>query len=786
MANLADYILTLYAIPPMLVGTLIFVLGVAVLVRERTSEVSAVFCLMTISAALWLVPTGLIFMARHEAAAARWVWFTHFGVSYLPSLVFLTSLALIGQTDRYRAYIGAAFIFSTVFYLEGVLTDRLIIGIRRYDWGYYHQYGLASIPYLTFVAATMVFSLRLLWTAYRSSPPGRSKQRLKLFVIAFGISYLAMVDYLPAFGIGLYPFGYLPIFAFFLIAAYTIRRYHRVDLTLAFAANRILETMQGAVLVVDLEGAVRVANRAAGRLLGCAESELAGKSITTFVQTPGAIVMNSRNLDQEGIIRDHEMVWRTNDDRKIRVSVSAVLLTDRGGQLAGMVYVATDITERKRIEEALREGEERFRKLFEDSPIGMMMVGHDYKFVRVNRALCEMVGYTESELMQMTFMDITHPDDIEKDAHLAGQVFKGEIPTYRMEKRYITKNNDVIWIHLTATVIRDNTGRILYGLGMIENIMERKEAEEALHASRQELQDFLDTAHDLIQNVGPDGRFVYVNRSWMKALGYSENEVKHLNLFDIIHPDSREHCEAVFRRVMRGESAAGIEAIFIAKDGRMIAVEGSASCYLGHDKHPITRAIFRDVTERKKWEEQLKHSGLHDALTDLPNRNLFIDRLGQAMARAAWRSRVVAVLFLDLDRFKEINDTMGHNIGDHLLKAVAQRLTDCVRQGDTVSRLGGDEFTLVLNDVAQVADVTIVLKKIQDAFARPFILEGRDFSVTASIGISIYPEDGKDAEALVKHADEAMYRAKKQGRNKFQFYSPIPPEGKAPPSALLP
>jgi len=174
---------------------------------------------------------------------------------------------------------------------------------------------------------------------------------------------------------------------------------------------------------------------------------------------------------------------------------------------------------------------------------------------------------------------------------------------------------------------------------------------------------------------------------------------------------------------------------------------------------------------RKQAESHLTFFANHDALTGLPNRAMFHQRLTQALARAQRFSKMVAILFVDLDHFKEINDTLGHDAGDRLLKQLAVRLRDCLREGDTVGRQGGDEFVVLIEDVADPSQVTQVVQKIIDTVARPFLLVAKERHVTASIGISIYPDDGHDQQTLLKNADIAMYRAKEQGRNNFQFYS---------------
>jgi diguanylate cyclase (GGDEF)-like protein len=185
----------------------------------------------------------------------------------------------------------------------------------------------------------------------------------------------------------------------------------------------------------------------------------------------------------------------------------------------------------------------------------------------------------------------------------------------------------------------------------------------------------------------------------------------------------------------------------------------------------IARSI-RYAIERKRTEEHIHHIANLDNLTSLPNRSLLVDRLSQALARARRNRELLAVLFVGLDRFKAINDSLGHAVGDLLLQGVADRLTACTRRSDTVARLGGDEFVLVLSDVARAEDVAVLAGKIKEALEPRFVLGRHELFVSAGMGVAIYPDDGEDAEAILRHADDAMYRAKQQGRNTFQFYSP--------------
>ncbi|WP_246561591.1 putative bifunctional diguanylate cyclase/phosphodiesterase [Geobacter grbiciae] len=295
---------------------------------------------------------------------------------------------------------------------------------------------------------------------------------------------------------------------------------------------------------------------------------------------------------------------------------------------------------------------------------------------------------------------------------------------------------------------------------------------DAVREGEERLATFLDTANDLIHSVTPDGRLLYVNEAWQRTLGYTAGEVEAVSFFDILHPDSREQCCAELQRVVSGDALSPMEALFTAKDGRQVVVEGSLTCAHGGDAPTVIWSICRDITERKHAEEQLYRLAHHDTLTELPNRILFMDRLQQAKALANRYRHQVAVLFLDLDRFKIINDTLGHPVGDRLLQQVAHRIVGCVREVDTVARIGGDEFTIILVNVDTVEDVKRMGQKILKTLAAPFNIDTYELFVTASIGISLYPSDGDNLDQLVKKADIAMYCVKGEGRNNVQFYSP--------------
>lgn len=294
----------------------------------------------------------------------------------------------------------------------------------------------------------------------------------------------------------------------------------------------------------------------------------------------------------------------------------------------------------------------------------------------------------------------------------------------------------------------------------------------AVRESEERLASFLDTANDLIMTIAPDGRFLYVNDAWQKALGYTFEEAAELSFFNIVHPESREQCSVEIGRVVAGDTLSPLEALLTAKNGRAIVVEGNLTCVFGAGDQAVIWGICRDITDRKQAEEQLYRLAHHDTLTGLPNRILFLDRLQQAKALANRYRHQVAVLFLDLDRFKIINDTLGHPVGDKLLQKVAQRIAGCIREVDTVARIGGDEFTIILVNVDNIDDVKRVAQKILQSLSVSFTVDTHELFITTSIGITLYPVDGDNLDTLVKKADIAMYHAKGEGRNNFQFYTP--------------
>ncbi|TVM00998.1 MAG: hypothetical protein CV087_11995 [Candidatus Brocadia sp. WS118] len=298
-----------------------------------------------------------------------------------------------------------------------------------------------------------------------------------------------------------------------------------------------------------------------------------------------------------------------------------------------------------------------------------------------------------------------------------------------------------------------------------------KQDEEELRKSEKRFRTIFDSANDGILMVDIETKKFHTgNKMICQMLGYTPEEIKNLSVMDIHSKGDSPYVLEHFDKYVKREVVQAEDIPVKRKDGSVFYADVNTSLITFAGKTYLM-GILRDVTERRQTEEKIRHLAFHDALTNLPNRMLFTDRLNLALAHAHRTKEMFAVLFMDLDRFKIVNDTLGHTVGDQLLRGVADRLKNCMREDDTIARLGGDEFSLLLPGITREEDVNTIAYKIIEILKKPWTINGHELYVTASLGIVLYPNDGKDAETLLKNADSAMYHAKEQGKNNYQFYT---------------
>ena len=409
-------------------------------------------------------------------------------------------------------------------------------------------------------------------------------------------------------------------------------------------AEQIVTCMPNGLLVVDAALEIRSANRAFRGMLALGDAaDLAGTPLEFLFPAPSlreraqAVLATGRH--EHGLLIE---LPAGTSKRYFEFNISGTL---REHEHVLLVMVQ-EITLRMEAEETLRDSEQRFRATFNQAAVGIAHVAPDGRWLRVNRKLCDILGYSHEELLGLAFQNLTHPDDLGPDMEGMRRLVAAEIPDFSMEKRYLRKDGSAVWVNLTVSLVRDQDGAPKY---------------------------------------------------------------------------------------------------FIA--------------------------VSEDISQRKAVEAKLIHLANHDALTNLPNRNLLLDRLDQAMLHARRDGRAVAVLSLDIDRFKNLNESLGHGMGDRMIASIAARLPGVLREGDTVARFGGDEFVMLLPDLGEFEDAAVVAHKVLDVVSEPLVIDGQELCLTASIGISFYPRDGEDGPTLLRNADTAMYRAKDAGRNIFQLYA---------------
>ena len=295
---------------------------------------------------------------------------------------------------------------------------------------------------------------------------------------------------------------------------------------------------------------------------------------------------------------------------------------------------------------------------------------------------------------------------------------------------------------------------------------------DELRASESRCRTLAENTFDLVLEASMDGRFTFASPSYRDVLGYEPDELLETSVFDLVHPEDRTAVMAEFTRAVSTGSPGAAVFRCRRKDGSWLWMEGAGKPFKSDTGETRAVIVSRDVTDRKQAEETITHMAYHDPLTGLPNRALFEDRLSVALAQARRAGQSLCLMSVDVDHFKLVNDTLGHAAGDHILRAAGERLLGLVRQGDTVARIGGDEFVLLLPGDVSAAGASRVATDIRNAFGKPFRLDGREVHATISIGISFYPQDGETADALIRNADAALYRAKEAGRSNYQIYTP--------------
>lgn len=540
-----------------------------------------------------------------------------------------------------------------------------------------------------------------------------------------------------------------------------------------------MDTAPDAIFLVDREtlGYVDV-NAAACRMLGYSREELmplGPEGITVgfdrgeFARVYSTLVsLQERVPEQEATHRQ----LRRKDGSVFPVEIRRSLI--RSGERDIVVAVARDITETLRAQAELA----RFRAAVDVAADGIFLVDRgSLKYIDVNATACNMFGLTRESLLKMGPLDIhVNLSRAQLERDLDEAIACAPKPAPADATRYARRADGTIFpveIYRSASV----TDGHAVVVAIVRDISERRRAEQALRL-RTRAVEAAENGIIIVNVRHPEQPIEYVNPAFERMTGYASADVVGRNCRLLQGKDTDQPELEHLRSALRAGTEGHALLRNYRKDGRQFWNQVTISP-VRDDNGTITHylGVLNDVTELTIYRRELEHRASHDVLTGLANRSLLDDRLAVALAAAQRYNRILAVAFLDLDHFKEVNDTLGHTVGDELLMTVARRLQACVREGDTVARQGGDEFILVLSEQISEASVVQVLERVREVIARPYPLAGREIRLSCSIGASLFPRDGNDAGELIRRADQAMYRAKTGGRNQYRFWAPIEGSG---------
>jgi diguanylate cyclase (GGDEF)-like protein/PAS domain S-box-containing protein len=533
----------------------------------------------------------------------------------------------------------------------------------------------------------------------------------------------------------------------------------------------IVETSPVAIYTADLDGIINFWNPAAERIFGYTREQALGRRAPFVPQDRKDEARRLRERVIAGeVLTGLELERVRADGTPIAVNGSAAPLRDENNRITGLMVACVDVTGVKRAAGDLEQHLHFTRALLDAIPNPVYFKDGEGRYRVYNRAFDELfgggqdwIGKTVSDLFDAGIAR----DHIERERALlerpASTTYEMMVPTAQGDTRQLL-HNKVSFV--------DQRGEVAGLIGVITDVTRYKETERALEVSEARFRVLTESSLDLISVVDADGRILYQSPALRHLLGYEPSETVDKDVAELVHRDDLEHVRAAFRRVIeKRQSSEAVEFRVRHRDGMWRTFESlGTNCLANPHIHGV---VFnsRDVTDRKVIQQRIQHLAYHDNLTGLPNRSLLQDRLAHSIARADRSNKRVAVLFIDLDNFKNINDTLGHDVGDELLRQVSRRLSECVRLEDTIARQGGDEFIVLIDSLEDGRGASVVAQKVLNTLRQPFMLGGGEQHVSGSVGIALFPEDGRDPQTLMKNADTAMFHGKGLGKNTYQYFT---------------
>ncbi|RKZ88615.1 MAG: hypothetical protein DRR19_12345 [Candidatus Parabeggiatoa sp. nov. 1] len=535
--------------------------------------------------------------------------------------------------------------------------------------------------------------------------------------------------------------------------------------------RHLIDSIPDLICYKDCEGAYLGCNKAFEKFVGLRELDLIGKTDLDGLSQKQAICCHK--IDQQLLATGkpyvHETCATYPDGQQVLLDSLKTPFFAPDGRVLGFISISRDITARKQVEEALRQSQDMLRLVIDNIPQFIFWKDKKGGYLGCNQNFAKIVGFESPETI------VGKTDDDLKPFVDNAQFLEMLNHCISVNGAYLSQhleflplaNGTCLWLEINQIPLHNAQGQDIGVLGSFEDITERKQAEEKLR----QWVNVLEKSTEAILITDAQTRILQVNKAFTQMTGYSEADVlsKHPNILS-----SGKHASDFYKKMWFSINTLGNwegEIWNRRKNGEIYPEWQHISVIKDDTNEQVTNylAIFSDLTLRKQTEQRLTYLAHYNDLTGLPNRHLFYERVTRALYLAQQQRGIVAVMFLDLDDFKYVNDTWGHLVGDLLLKQVANRLTECLCKTDTIAHFGGDDFTIVLENIYHTKEVEQFAQNLLHKMQAPFDLNGHETFVTASIGISVYPSDSQDVETLLKNADAAMYSAKKRGKNNYQF-----------------
>ncbi|MCM2314029.1 MAG: EAL domain-containing protein [Thermoanaerobaculia bacterium] len=749
------------------------VMASLILRRHRHSSFGHRFALVLVLASGWLACFCAMHVVADEMLAEQWMHRGLLFATFLPVGFYSFAEPLIARRSLARSFMIVSIVVALVIAWIGFSTDLIVSGFHEYGWGRFPAGGEALSLFLVFTIVLLAGSGFVLFRRHRAETNSARRADLVSVTRTFAIGGCAALDFLPAFGVPMFPVSWLAITAFGAQAFVRSTARQLFPVNLAMTANLIVDTIADGLIVIDRDGRIQLVNHAVESLFGYTEDELRGETIDRLVEREDIDSSRSdrvRALMHGGVVREIERVFRARNGASIPMSVSMAAFSDVGGA-RGMVMVLRDIRERRKAEAKIRETTSLLRSTLDSTGDAILVIDNDGRIVSYNQRLVSawqipqrVLDQGRGEELIRSILDTLKSPEAFLDAMMRASGLGGDEQSFDV----VELKDGRVFERVSIPRLLD--GKVVGRVWSFREVTERRLAEAATQASERRYRQLFERNAAGVYRASADGTILDCNDAFARILKLESRARAIGRNFSELFFESEER-EAIVETLRDGGSLTGVELCLTRPDGSKVWILENVTMIREGDAD-VVEGTMVDISTLKLAEEQMEFQAYHDVLTLLPNRRMFTDRLSVALAQNRRAGTVLAVMYLDLDRFKTVNDTLGHTAGDELLLIVSDRLRAAVREEDTVARLGGDEFTILVGGLRELDDAARVAEKILLSFQEPVRLGDRDLVVTGSIGVALFPDDGNDAETLLRNADNALYRAKELGRDNYQLCTP--------------